>query len=169
MKNVETKEPVTKTETSEGDGDGEVTSPNEVPLVERMVKLESMLALVLEGQLENQAKQVKTSGEIPDHIGETRQSYKAESQGESTLDGTLTNGREMLGINVTPVADFLQNPRKPKIEFSTWFESFKTYLVASGISGVNKQRKAYLLRNCLGTKELGSWKHPQIQKRRCRK
>ena len=88
MKSIETKDPMTKTETSEGDGDGEITIPREIPLVERMGKLESMLALVLEGQLEKQAKRVKTSGEIPHHIGETRQRYKAESQGEFILDGT---------------------------------------------------------------------------------
>ena len=86
-----------------------------------------MLALILEGQLENRAKRGKASGEIPDHIGETRQSYKAESQGESTLCGAFTNGRETPGINVIPVAEFLQNPGKPKIEFSTWLESFQTY------------------------------------------
>ena len=96
---LENKEPVSKTETSEGDGVGEVTGPAEVPLAERIGKLESMLALVLE---EKHEKQVNTSGEIPDHRGEREQSYKAESQGKSTTDGTLTNGTELLGINVTP-------------------------------------------------------------------
>ena len=57
----------------------------------------------------------------------------------------------MQGINVTPVADFLQSSGKPKIEFSTWFESFQTYLVASGMSGIDEQRKTYLLRHYLGT------------------
>ena len=81
MKSIETNESVTKADTSEGDGDGEVTIPVEVPLVERIGKLESMLVLLLKGQLENQAKRVKISGELPDHIEETRQRYKAESQG----------------------------------------------------------------------------------------
>ena len=67
---------MTKAETSEGDGDGEVTIPEKVPLVERMGQLESMLTLILEGQFENQAKRVNTSGDIPDHRGETVQSYK---------------------------------------------------------------------------------------------
>lgn len=71
---AETKEPVAKIETSEGDGDEEVTDPEEVSLAERMGKLESMLTLILEGQHENQAKQAKISGEIPDHIVKTRQS-----------------------------------------------------------------------------------------------
>ena len=52
---------------------------------------------------------------------------------------------------MTPVAGFLKNAGKPKIEFSTCFESSKTYLIASGMSGIDEQRKAYLLRYYLGT------------------
>ena len=56
---------------------------------------------------------------------------------------------------MTPVAMFLQNPGKPYVEFSIWFESFITYLEASGLTDVDEPRKARILRHYLCDEGVG--------------
>ena len=78
----------------------------------RIKTLKDLLATNTGIQQESQAKKLKESEEITNHQQETRCSKSAESQGESTQDMTLTKAVETVGIQVTPVPVFLQNPGK---------------------------------------------------------
>ena len=165
------KQTVIVAETSVEDSKEKITElkGNVMAMEARMKTLEDLLAAKKGIQQESQAKRMKESEEIPDHQQETRWLKSAESQGEPTQEGTLTKAVETPSIQMTSVPMFLQNPGKPYVEFSTWFESFTTYLEASKLTGVDEPRKASILRHCLGTEGFSCSERVQSPSKRWRK
>ena len=52
---------------------------------------------------------------------------------------------------LTPCPPFLPSPGEPAVAWKQWIESFKTYILASGLDTVAPDRKRALLVHCLGT------------------